>query len=258
MHSGAVQTTGYPASIEQASSAQIHRIHDRYLVEVVEALGLCPFARRSRELGRVHRILFLADTGGPTPVQTAAAVASCVHQHDDAEIVLPTFVGSEESIAEPERFDGFVAAVREAFAEQSPQRWFMVGFHPGLGGPEARDRDTDPHGRPLTKDSLVPLIRRSPDPVIQCVNATVLDRVRSQAQEAAHRRLIEQVGNKDPILRALVERSVQADSELSADIARANFENVGTGPGREALERVLADIAADRNRTYARLGLPVG
>jgi hypothetical protein len=118
----------------------------------------------------------------------------------------------------------------------------MVAFHPEF----ALDKD-----RPLTKDSLVPLIRRSPDPVIQCVNARVLERARAQAQEASHRRLVDTLGARDPLLRAMIENSVQADSELSADIARANFASVGAGGGRETFERVLADIRRDRDASYS-------
>lgn len=235
-------------AIEGPPDAVIHRIHDRYLVEVVEALGLCPFARRSRELGRVHRPLFRLHRGVASAETAARALADVARAHADAEIVLLTFVDPQSivprgSFRTPTEFDAFVADVRHAFSLLDAPRFYMVGFHPESGS-LAPDR-------PLTKDTLVPLIRRSPDPVVQCVSAEVLERVRVQAQEAAHRRLLESVADEDPLLRALVERSVQPDSELSADIARHNFDAVGSGPGLAELVRRLEDIRRDRDRSYA-------
>ncbi len=219
----------------------VHRIHDRYLQEVVEGLGLCPFARRSRELGRVHRPLFWVSDGDPTPEQAARALEQCVVEHPDAEIVLLTFIDDGRRFAATSPFEAFVVDVRAAYERLDAPRWFMVAFHPAFVADDSR---------PLTKDSLVPLIRRSPDPVIQCVNARVLERARAQAQEAAHRRLVESLGAQDPVLRAMIENSVQADSELSADIARTNFAAVGAGDGRETFERILADIHRDRDEAY--------
>jgi hypothetical protein len=68
---------------------------------------------------------------------------------------------------------------------------------------------------------------------------------------SARERLRERFAD-DPVMSAMIARSVQADSELSADIARHNFAAVGAGQGRAALERRLADIAADRAAAYAR------
>ena len=50
---------------------------------------------------------------------------------------------------------------------------------------------------------MVTLIRRSPDPVIQYVDALVLDRVRRQAQVSARERMIRELEAKDPALAAL-------------------------------------------------------
>ena len=50
----------------------------------------------------------------------------------------------------------------------------------------------------------------------------------------------------------MTEKIVQSYPELSADIARQNFAAVGAGPGRDALEHVIADIARDRAASYAR------
>ena len=219
---------------------EVHRIHARYLEEVVEGLGLCPFARRSREQGRVHRPLLRVEGETPTAADVAAIVAKCAHDHDDAEIILVTFVDARGRFETPASFEAFVVEVRAAYAALQAPLFFMVAFHPRLG-------ETIDTQRPLTKDTLVPLIRRTPDPVIQCVNAKVLERARAQAQQAAQRKLMEMHGH-DPVLRAMIERSMQTDSELSADIARANFETCGEGEGRHELERRIAALIEARQR----------
>jgi hypothetical protein len=227
----------------EVSEAVVHRIHDRYLVEVVEALGLCPFARRSRELGRVHRPVFAIEGDRPTAEQAAARLAEVVAAAPDAEIVLLTFIERvPQRFAEARVFDAFVARVREAYAELDAPRFFVVGFHPKLGV----DGEAS---APLTRDSLVPVIRRTPDPVIQCVSAEVLEQARAQAQLVAHERLRASVAH-DPVLRALVERSVAPDPELSAEIARNNFSAVGNGLGLDELRRRLDEIARARDEAY--------
>ena len=219
---------------------EVHRIHARYLEEVVEGLGLCPFARRSREQGRVHRPLLRVEGETPTPADVAAVVAACASKHEDAEIILVTFVDPQGRFETPAAFERFVVQVRAAYTELHAPLYFMVAFHPRL------DEMVDTL-KPLTKDTLVPLIRRTPDPVIQCVNARVLERARAQAQQATQRKMLETHGH-DPVLRAMIERSVQTDSELSADIARTNFEACGQGQGRDELERRIAALIEARRR----------
>lgn len=220
----------------------VHHVHDRYLKEVVEGLGLCPFARHSREQGRVHRPLFHVDEHTPEPKDVAQQVLELVRTHADVEIVLPTFVDPRGRFETPSAFETFTTSVREAYDALDGPVFFMVAFHPRLS--ETVDRE-----RPLTKDSLVPLIRRTPDPVIQCVNGIVLEKARVAAQQAARRKLLEAHAD-DPVLRAMIERSVQTDSELSADIARANFTACGTGEGFAKLEGTIAEIKAERDAAY--------
>lgn len=221
----------------------VHAIHDRYLVEVVEGLGLCPFARHSREHGRVHRPLLWTDTG-PVPPETSAGIVLETHQRNPGcEIILLTFVDRPGRFADPKVFESYGADVRAQFQALDGPEYFMVTFHPRSG-------EDCPVDRPLTKDMFVTLLRRSPDPVIQCVHADVLGRVRVQAQRTAKKRLLESVAQNDPRLRALVENSIQTDSELSAEIARANFEAVATGSGRTRLEALLVDIASERLERY--------
>lgn len=218
--------------------AEVHRIHARYLEEVVEDLGLCPFARHSREQGRVHRPVFRVGEDGPDSHVVAETISGITTAHDDAEIILATFVDPGGRFGAPAAFETFVTSVRAAYDSLAAPMYFMVAFHPRLD-------ETIDTTRPLTKDTLVPLIRRTPDPVIQCVNAQVLERARANAQHAAKRKLMEAHGH-DPVLRAMLERSVQTDSELSADIARTNFDACGTGEGHAELQARIESIIAER------------
>ncbi|HVI02184.1 MAG TPA: hypothetical protein VM869_25900 [Enhygromyxa sp.] len=224
--------------------AVIQAIHERYQREIVEELGLCPFARRSRELGRVHRPVFVSTCEHePTPNEVARHLAELVAARADAEIVLLTFpVPPGHRWQRPQEFERFLVELRAAWAAVPPPReFYMVSFHPRL---------EPPADRPLTADSLVSLIRRSPDPVIQCVDAVLLDRVRRQAQASARERMIAELEARDPALAVLFAGSIAADPELSSDIARHNFAAHGAGPGRERLLEVLAEIMAARDRAY--------
>lgn len=221
----------------------VHAVHDRYLVEIVEELGLCPFARRSRELGRVHRPLVWVDGAHPSAHAVAQRLAAIARAHTDVEIILVTFVvAAGDPWHDAESFAAFTPELRAAYESIGGPRFFMVPFHPGFPAHASAS------ARP---ESLVPAIRRSPDPVIQCVHAEVLERARAQAQQTAKERLRERFAH-DPVMAALIDRSVQADPELSAEIARNNFAAVGNGPGRDELERRIADIARDRGVRYAR------
>ncbi len=222
----------------------IQALHDRYLLEVVESLALCPFARRCREQGRVARPLFYAEPdpheGEPTAV--ARTLTALAQAQPDVEVVLLTFVlprAPGHPWHDVDRFEDTVRAVRDAYdSTRPPLRFYMVGFHPALTGPDPK--------RPPTPDGLVPRIRRTPDPVIQCIRADLLDHVRRQAQAAANTRFLEEMGRLGPEYRAMAATAIQSDPELSADIARHNFDSVGAGPGRATLEARIAELLLAR------------
>ena len=91
----------------------VHQIHDRYLVEIVEALNLCPFARRSREQGRVERPLLWIDERGPSAKDVANTVAETCARNPEVEIILLTFLGWEQHAwARPAAFEDLVRELR--------------------------------------------------------------------------------------------------------------------------------------------------
>ncbi len=227
------------------SESLIQAIHERYAIEIVEGLNLCPFARRAREQGRVHRPTFVAADASDEicPRRVARELAALQREHAEAEIILLTFpIPPGHPWSATSSFEGFLNELRAAWEAQPPVReLFMVSFHPRL---------TPPPDRPLTQDSLVSLLRRTPDPVIQCVDAEVLGRVRRQAQAGFHERMVRELEFKDPALAALFARSIHPDPELSADIARQNFRVLGGEPGRSRLENAIDSILEARDAAY--------
>lgn len=226
-------------------------VHTRYLVEVVEELGLCPFARRCRQQGRLERPLIEMPEGPPEPDAVAETLAAVETTNPAVEIVLLTFVAPRKNptFTTPAVFDAWVRELRTAYEKvqqhQSSLRYYMVGFHP-------KNRQ-DPK-RELTRDSLVPLLRRTPDPVIQCIRADLLDDLRRQAQEVAQAKFREEVAKLAPELQTMLAHAVSTDSELSSEIADNNFARVGCGEGLADLELRIGEILQARDA----LGCPFG
>ena len=191
--------------------------------------------------GVAEVILF---TPRPDPVVLLAAeLDRCTRANPELEVILLTFVlppATDHPWHDLDVFETLVRGVRDAYEARVPAglRFYMVGFHPRLQGPDPR--------RPATPDGLVPWLRRTPDPVIQCIRADLLDQVRRQAQAAANARFLEEMGRLGPEYRALAATAIQSDPELSADIARHNFASVGTGTGRAELDQRIAALLAAR------------
>jgi hypothetical protein len=91
----------------------------------------------------------------------------------------------------------------------------------------------------------VPFIRRTPDPTIQLVRVSSLERVREGFSD----------GTQFVDLRALATLGASPETTLPLRdrIARANLKTVER-LGPEEVERRLLSIREDRNRTYAELG----
>lgn len=219
-------------------------MHDRYLHEVVEALNLCPFSRKSREAGRVERPIFRpASPDGPASAACDLLEAT-IDTNPEVEIILLTApVRLGHPWRTPATFDGFLTELRAAFdARPNLPAFYMVTFHPML---------KDPSSTPARPHQLVSWIRRTPDPVIQCVRAETLDAVRRQAQAVHDARIRAQALAHSPEMAALLDRCVTTDPEISSDIAEANFDAVGRGDGLARLDALIAEIHRERDERYA-------
>jgi len=174
------------------------RLNTRYVEEVVIGWGLCPWAARAWLDGQVTRRVFVAAAPDAAAV---AAFAGELGATPQAAIGLAIFP----------RVDGTVAAW-EKFAEgvrrTSGGDFLIAAFHPGYRAPDG----------PLDAARLVPFIRRTPDPTLQLVRASLVDRLQGQ---------------------------------VSADVARANLATVAAR-GLAQLDALLTDIRRDRDTSYAR------
>src|SRR5712692_3677610 len=205
-----------------AERAALER-NDRYIHQFVEELHLCPYAKRCRESGKLHRrVLFLQD-----PEEVMAEVRSVeALPVDSVEVALLIFPDAPANGLESARdFDEFASDLRNRIldAPGGDPPFYCVAFHPDL------PRDL------LDAHRAVQFIRRSPDPTIQLVRASVLKAVR--AGDDGGTRLV------DPGKLTLEElMAISSPLSLADRIAEANL----TALQREGPDRIEALLAALR------------
>lgn len=200
---------------------EVIRLLERYLVEVVERYDLCPWARGARQKGEVAvEVLW----GTPDVATWIGAAKHMLARPNTtvAMVIAPELAADRRGMH----------AIRNEVAAAIPSAG-VAEFHP--------DADLD-LGSPAR---LVPFVRRSPDPMLQLVPLAILDAVRA-APPAVDR--VEQArmlgGQAAPLRRDAADR-----------IAAANHATVGASV--EAVLATLADIAADRDRSYAAAGIAI-
>ena len=195
---------------------EVRRLLERYLVEIVETYDLCPWARAAR-------------TGGELAVRVLWQQPS-----EDAWVA-----AAEQALAQPgarvamviaPEWQGELRTMRDRVALRIPSAG-VADFHP--------DAELDL----ATPAKLVPFLRRSPDPMLQLVPLALLDTARSTPPPAA---LADQA-------RMLVDRAAPPREDAAERIARDNHARVTAD--HDAIVSRLADIAADRARSYARAGI---
>ncbi len=141
--------------------------NDRYLREFVEALRMCPYAKACRESGKLHRrVLRSREAALPALGEIEALPEEAM------EVALLIFPDEPADGAGSARaFEAFAAGLRDSIAQAHPGAdppFYCVAFHPDL------PRDLADANR------AVRFIRRSPDPTIQLVRASVLRSVRGE------------------------------------------------------------------------------
>jgi hypothetical protein len=180
------------------------RLNARYVEEVVIGWNLCPWAARAWRAGEVARRVFVEETLDVSPVlafidELCAAPALAIG--------LAIFPGASlPDVA----FGTFAERVRRADRARRPPEehapFLLAAFHPNSG----RGADLADAAR------LVSFIRRTPDPTLQLVRAS------------------------------LVEALSREGRDVSADIARDNLATV-TARDPLALGALLDDIRRDRD-----------
>jgi hypothetical protein len=205
-----------------AERAALER-NDRYILGFVEALHLCPYAKHCRESGKLHRrVLFSQD-----PEEVLAEVRSVeALPADSVEVALLIFPDAPANGLESARdFDEFASDLRNRIldAHGGNPPFYCVAFHPDL------PRDL------LDAHRAVQFIRRSPDPTVQLVRASVLKAVRGSDDGGT--RLVE------PGKLTLEElMAISSPLSLADRIAEANL----TALQREGPDRIEAQLAGLR------------
>lgn len=227
---------GHVPEFERDLERATLEVYERYAVEVVERFGFCPWARPARESGKVVlRVIFGSKTDD---FAASLSELSALCERDDApEIALFIY-----PLLDVDRlgFEDYVRRLRlrsEARTEPgSPplDAYAMAAFHPhaavDLGHP----------------DRLVPYVRRSPDPTLQLVRKSALSSIKGLSSGTL---FLDVSTLSIEAFRAL---SAPVAPPLRERIAEQNLKTV-TELGPAAIERVLADIASQREQMHERL-----
>jgi hypothetical protein len=206
------------------------RLHDRYVVEIVEHFGLCPWATRARLGGRLRVEVSLQTDD--TDAGPGLGALDRWALDDGMEVGFLLFPRLALARAEFDRFTSKVRSEDAARHELGTAPFAMVGFHP-----EAKPSLEDP-------ERLIPFLRRTPDPCIQVVRIAVLERVRGSVPEGTQFMDV-----------SLLDAAVTGPAEVSVRdrVGRANLETARS-VGVDELRRCMDDIRKDRDETYRRLG----
>lgn len=212
---------------------EVVRIYERYAREVVERFDFCPWAARARrEKTARPRVLFQANLADLSESLGAIEEFESVPSLAVGLLIYPCVTADRLD------FEHFVRLLRHADgARREPGQipFAMAAFHP-----HAAPDLSDP-------DRLVPFIRRSPDPTIQLVRREALESVRGEG--AGGTSLVE------PWMMSPAGLAVPEKQGVRERIAQNNLRTTNT-LGVPAIEALLADIAADRATSYARLSMP--
>jgi hypothetical protein len=200
-------------------SAEVVRVLERYLVEVVERYELCPWARSAREQGELA-VGVLWGTPGVDAWVAEATRLLAMPATRVAMVVAPELAIAREVFS----------VLRDRVAARIPAAG-VVEFHPAAALDLA------------TPSRLVSFLRRSPDPLLQLVPLALIDAVRVRQPTPD---LARQAG-------MLAGHAEAPSRDVAARIAEVNHATVGHA--HAAIAAALDDIAADRRAAYARVGI---
>ncbi len=208
---------------------QATRLHDRYVTEVVEHFGLCPWATRARVQGRLRvEVCLETDTRSVT-----SALEGLDRWLADGGMEVGFLLYPRLPVDRP-TFDRFVGAIRTADSARHPlgsAPFAMVGFHP--------------QAEPVLADAerIIPFLRRTPDPCVQVVRTEVLEKVRGSVPEGT------QFVDVEHIERAATKKP---EPSVRERVGLFNLDTVRKVGVAEVAARMDA-IGRDRDATYARL-----
>ncbi len=210
-------------SRESALCTEALRVNSRYVEEVVIGWGLCPWAAQAWREGAVARRVLVDPAPGQSTERATERAAEVERVLAFIDEIAPNPAVSIGLAIFPRATLGeaawgtFAERVRRADrARRAPELsapFLLAAFHPKSGGSAAAAANSG---------ALVAFIRRAPDPMLQLVRASLLERL------------------------------APAGRDLSGEIARANFAAVNARTPA-ALDALIGEIRADRDASYARL-----
>lgn len=207
------------AVTETLRRAEVMRLLDRYLVEVVERYQLCPWARATRQGGELAvEILW----GTPT-LDAWTATARELLARPSTRVAMVIAPELEVTASQLHTIRGQVS--------ERVQIAGIAEFHPEAALDLA------------TPARLVPFIRRSPDPLLQLVPMSLIESIRAAPATVDRLHQAQLLGG-----------TMAAPRPDPGDrIAEANHAAVSAAHAE--ITRTFEDIAADRRRSYDRVGI---
>ncbi|MCZ6807079.1 MAG: hypothetical protein O7F08_09010 [Deltaproteobacteria bacterium] len=206
-----------PVNPRERLAREAVRLHERYHLEVIERFGLCPWAKHARVGNRTRAHVVLDEPCLPNELAPVLEGWDTDESIDVAFVIAPRFGDGSEAFA---RWAASLTALLD-------DRFLSAPFHPGVD--EAA--------------GSVRFFRQAPDPTVQLVRRARLEEVR--AQDPPHYKDIFTVNMRDL-------EADRAPKTVAASVIEHN-ERVLEREGRHALQAILDDIYADRDRTYAGL-----
>ncbi len=208
--------------MDSLRDVEVRRILDRYMVEIVEAFDLCPWARSARVNGEVAvEIVWGAPVAASEMGVIAAARAALARPTTRVAMVVLPDQGPDL---------GELRALRDRVAAAIPAVG-IAHFSP------------DAHLDLATPARLVPFLRRSPDPLLQLVPLALLDSVRATPVAST-------LALQAQILAGVVP---PPRGDVADRIADDNHARVRTS--LTAMLAAFDSIEADRATSYARVGI---
>jgi hypothetical protein len=223
--------------IDAELKARALEVYARYQREIVEALDLCPFARRAREQCAVR---VTPCTDEHPALDTVLALADALAEDPSVEIGLLVFPRVRIERPAWQRFVGELHGLDAATPRPMARQFASAAFHPDA------EADLESPAR------LVSFLRRTPDPTIQLVRHAVLQRVR--ANDPPETTYVAPA-DLDAYLAALRAHPAEPRRTVAERIAHGNLETVRAMTAAR-VAALLEDIARDRDARYAPLGVP--
>lgn len=214
-------------------AAALH-VYGRYEREFIEAHNLCPYAKAAREVGAVGTMVI---TSADIEDQALSHIRHLAAQ-PEIEIGLLLFPRVELDRLQWERWVSRLVGLDTPQHPLGGVPFAMAAFHPDAPLPPRT-----PGARPET---LVPFIRRTPDPTIQLVRLSALERVRRGSDEGTKYLDMSRVdlATYKPVVR----------SSLRERISHSNQQTLETW-GFDHASALLEDIRRERDDLYAQLGV---